>query len=243
MPRAGVNTSKKKIREQMASGCGPSPLCRPCGFSKKRVPAVWNTALPGTEYPCDDPAIGAEVTLRGDLAPSRVVGCATPIGPSILQHGRVSKRRECEGALVVETPLGLRIPVTRSVVRERRRQASKPGRKTCSCAGMPYPHREGSSPLCERHPDNVVQLAELARDAYEGGDADEARFIASAARASKRGASVSTIDDAQAVLRAFETRQADDYQKAETRRLAPRREYKARLAKAKAALRAEGWDV
>lgn len=241
--RADVNTSKRSIRDAMAAGCGPSPLCVPCGFRDKPVPSAWKTSMPGTPYPCDDPAIGSEVVLRGDSAPSVVVGCATPVGPSLLQLGRVSQRRQCEGALLVRTPLGIVTPVTRSVVRERKRRTSKPGRATCYCAGVAHPHREGSTPLCEKHPDNLGELVALSRDAYEGGERDEVRFIASASRAAKGRAKVETVDDANAFVHALEARQVEDYQKSEARRMEPRKVYKARLAKAKAEARRMGWAV
>lgn len=242
--RAGVNTSKKAMREAMAEGCGINPLCGPCDFAKKPVPEAWRTMPPGWSYEtaAPDPLAGRVFTLRGSDALYVVVGPATPIGPGIMQYNRVSKRRQCEGAVIVRSPLGVDFPLTRSVVRERLRQ-TKPGRGTCACVAVPYPHREGSTPLCERHPDNLGQLAELSRDAYEGGERDEARFIASARRASKRGAKVETVEDANAVLRSLEAKQVEEYQKSERRRMAPRREYRARLARAKAALRAEGWAV
>lgn len=224
------------------TGCA-SPLCVPCGFDKKRVPDAWKHATPGTPYPCSDPMIGEKVTLRGDTAPSTVVGCATPVGPSLLQWGRTSKRRECEGSLVVRTPLGVETAVTRSVVRERRRQATKPGRATCSCTGVPYPHREGSTPLCERAGGGLEELGALARDAYEGGARDEARFIAAASRAAKRGVKVETIDDAAAVLRGLEARQVEEFNASMKRAMAPRSEYRKRVAAAKKAAREAGWDL
>ena len=244
--RASVNTSKKAIRDQMAKGCGPSPLCVPCGFRDKRVPAAWKYALPGTPYEADDPMIGERVTLRGDASPSVVVGVATPIGPGLPQQGRVSKRRECEGALLLRTPLGVVTPVTRSVVRERRRQESKPGRATCTCAGLPYPHREASSPLCELHSASVGELGALASDAWEDPERAEPRLIAAARRAAgKRGAAVNTADDARRVLEELQGRQAAMYGEAERRLADPKtkKQYKARVASAKRAARALGWDV
>lgn len=238
--RAPVNTSSKSMERALSKGCA-SPLCEPCGFAERRVPAVWKTAQPGTPYPCDDPMIGETVTLRGDTEPSTVVGCATPVGPSLLQWGRTSRRRECEGALVVRTPLGVETAVTRSVIRERRRQRTKPGRATCSCPGLPYPHREGSSPLCEKHPANLGELSQLSRDAYEGGPRDETRFVAAARKAAKRGAKVDSLDDANALVRMLEARQQEDFNAAVKRSMAPRSEYKKRLSAARKSARAAGW--
>lgn len=241
--KAGTNTRAKAIREAMARGCGPSPLCVPCGFAEKRVPAPWKASPPGTPYPCDDAAIGSEVLLRGDTLPSRVVGCATPAGPGLLQFGRVSKRRECEGSLLVRTPLGVTIPVARSVVRERQRQRREPGRATCSCAGLPWPHREGSTPLCERwQGGGLEELRELGRDAYED-DRREPQFIAAAQRAARGRVAVLTADDARSVVEELTRVQAETYEAAEARRMEPRSAYKKRVTAAKRAARREGWDV
>ncbi len=247
--KAGVDTRKQAIRDAMAAGCGPSPLCAPCGFASKRVPDAWKHAMPGTPYEpaTPDPLTGKRVVLRGDeeygsRGFSTVLGPATPIGPSLLQWGRTSKRRECEGAVMVKTPLGVVTPVTRSVVRERLRRAEKPGRATCYCAGLPWPHREASSPLCEKSGGGLAELAELERDAFEGSERDERRFMAAAARASKRE-NVETVDDARAALRELEAAQAELYQRSEARRMEPKKDYKARLAAAKRAVRAAGWKL
>jgi len=238
----GVNTSNKNVKRSMERGSGPSPLALGCGWDRKsRVVPAWKRQLPGTEYPCNDRMLGESVTLRGDTAPSRIVGCATPLGPGILQDGRVSDRYACQGSLVVETPLGLRVPVPRSKVVERRR-ASKPGRATCSCPGLPYPHREASSPHCEKHPSNASALEELARDAYEGGEADERRLFA-AARKAKRTATVETLDDARALISSLQTEQEAMFRAAEKRRAEPRKAYKARVAAAKKDARAKGWKL
>lgn len=239
--RAGADFQSKAMKPYFETGCA-SPLCVPCGYDKKRVPDAWKHAAPGTAYPCNDPMIGEKVVLRGDTEPSTVVGCATPVGPSLLQWGRTSKRRECEGALMVRTPLGVETPVTRSVVRERRRQRTKPGRATCSCTGVPYPHREGSTPLCERVGGGLEELAALSRDAYEGGERDEARFIAAASKAAKRGVKVETIDDAAAVLGGLQARQVEEFNAATARMMAPRSDYKKRVAAAKKSAREAGWN-
>ena len=243
--RAGANTKSKAMQRALKKGCA-TPLCEPCGFAEKHVPTPWRYSQPGTPYPCDDPLIGEKVWLRGDTGPAEILGCATPVGPSLLQLDRVSKRRQCEGALVVDSPRWGRHAVTRSVVRERRRRKSKPGRKTCYCAGIPHPHREASSPLCEKHPDNLARLHELSRDAYEGRERDEVRFIESARRAAKRKVAapvVETIEDANAVVAALDARQQENYFAALGRSVAPRSEFKKRVSAARKSARSQGWNV
>ncbi len=241
--KANVNTSSRAMREAMAEGCGPSPLCRPCGFTSKRVPTAWKVSPPGTPYPCDDPALGVEVILRGDRAPSRVVGCATPTGPGLLQFGRVSQRRQCEGSLLVRTPLGLVTPVARSVVRERLRQQGEAGRATCRCAGLPWPHREGSTPLCARWSGGgLEELRDLASDAWED-ERREPAFVAAATRAARGRREVSSVDDARGVLRELDAMQRDAFAAAEARRMEPRSAYRKRVSSARREARREGWDV
>lgn len=218
----GVNSSSKAL-QRLVKECGLSPLCKPCGWSEKKVPAPWKRQLPGTPYEADEPLRGRAVTLRGDSAPSVVVGPATPMGPGLLQRGRVSTRYECQGSVMVRTPLGLQTPVPRSVVRERMR-LEQPERATCRCAGLPYPHRVASSKLCELHPQNAGALRDLARDAYEVGD-DE--------RAEEFGGRAS----------ALERLQAEVFRDAEMRAVKGRADYRKRLTQAKRDARREGWDV
>lgn len=217
-----VNTSSKALRE-LASACGLSPLCKPCGWQKKAVPKAWKQQLPGTPYTpaTRDPLEGLAVTLRGDAGPSKVTGPATPMGPSLLQMGRVSTRYECQGAVMVKTPLGLETPVPRSVVRERAR-LELPDRQTCKCNGLPYPHRVASSPLCEVHPRNPSALREFSRDAYEEGDDDRAAdFDATAAR--------------------LEQLQEEAYRASEKRRGETKSAYQKRISAAKRDARRAGW--
>lgn len=219
-----VNTSNKRVAASMAAGGGPSPLAVSGGWAQKRVPRAWKRQLPGTPYPCDDPAIGSRVTLRGDDAPSTVTGCATPTGPGLLQRGRVSDRYEHQGALMVKLPVGVEVPVPRSVVRERQRREREAGRETCTCTGLPYPHRAASTPLCELHPENAGELTERARDAYETGDDDAA-------------------EEFRRRVEAIERRQGAAYQAAEARRAQGGREYRARVSRARKDARSEGWAV
>lgn len=219
---AGVNSSAKAL-QRLAKECGLSPLCKPCGWPGKKVPAAWKRQLPGTPYDAEEPLRGLRATLRGDSAPSVVVGPATPMGPGLLQRGRVSTRYECQGSVMVRTPLGLEVPVPRSVVRERARLA-KPARATCRCAGLPYPHRVASSPLCELSPRNAPALRDLARDAYEEGDDDRASELEGRASA-------------------LERLQMDVFRDAEARAAKGRADYRKRLTAARRDARREGWDV
>jgi len=124
---------------------------------------------------------------------------------------------------MVRTPLGLEVPVPRSVVRERARLA-EPARATCRCSGLPYPHRVASSPLCEHHAENPGALRESARDAYEEGD-DE-RVAVLEGRAS-----------------ALEQLQMDVYGAAQKRAAQGKGVYQKRLTAAKRDARREGWAV
>lgn len=218
----GVNSSAKAL-QRLAAEVGLSPLGRTCGWAGRKVPRAWKQQLPGTAYDADEPLRGLRATLRGDDGPSVVVGSATPMGPGLLQRGRVSQRYECQGSVMVRTPLGLEVPVPRSVVRERAR-LEEPTRATCRCAGLAWPHRVASSPLCELHPRNASALRELARDAYEEGDDDRAAALEGSARK-------------------LEQLQADIFRDAEKRAVGGRREYQKRLAAAKRDARREGWDV
>lgn len=217
-----VNTRNKRVRKSMAEGGGPSPLAVSGDWKNKRVPRAWKQQLPGTAYPCNDPAIGSEVLLRGDAELSEVVGCATPVGPSLLQRGRVSDRYEHQGALMVRLPLGVEVPVPRSVVRERQRLAREPSRETCSCTGVPFPHRKGSLVECLYSAGGVEALADRARDRYEEGDDDGQR-------------------EALALLAAVEARQGARYQDAERRRAEGKGAYRKRVSAAKRDARSEGW--
>lgn len=219
----GVNTASKALRK-LAASCGLSPLCKPCGWDKKaNIPRPWKQQLPGTPYDATEALRGLQVTLRGDAAPSVVTGPATPMGPGLLQRGRVSTRYECQGAVMVRTPLGIETPVPRSVVRERAR-LEEPGRQTCNCNGVPWPHRVGSLPACEFSGRGAGPLRELARDAYEVGDDDQA-------------------DAHERAARALERLQAEMFTAAERRRMQPRSAYQKRVTAAKKDARREGWDV
>ena len=65
---AAVNFNSRKIREQIAKLACISPLCEPCGFQEKRVPAAFKVLPPGSPYPGKSKLIGTKVTLRGETA-------------------------------------------------------------------------------------------------------------------------------------------------------------------------------
>ncbi len=63
--------------------------------------------------------------LRGDEVESTVVSLATPLGGTLFQTGRQSRRAQCQGAYIVAMPFGrgfLETAVPKSTVRERRRE-------------------------------------------------------------------------------------------------------------------------
>lgn len=95
-----------------------------CGWEGRTLPRSWVELPPGAPYAGRSKLLGSKVRLRGDEVDSVVVSLATPVGPSLLQTGRLSRRASCEGAVIVRTPLGagaVETAVRKSVVRERRR--------------------------------------------------------------------------------------------------------------------------
>lgn len=104
---------------------GKPGLCGVCGWAGKRIPRAWLEERPGTPYPGASKLLGAKVKLRGDEVESTVVSLATPLGGTLFQTGRQSKRARCQGAYVVATPFGrgfIETAVPKSTVRERRRE-------------------------------------------------------------------------------------------------------------------------
>lgn len=121
--RKPAKPSSRVLVESCPHGPGTG-LCRLCGWEGHRVPRAWAELPPGTPYEGASKLIGQKVKLRGDELESVVIGLATPVGPSLLQTGRLSRRASCEGAFIVRTKLGagfVETPVRKSVVRERRR--------------------------------------------------------------------------------------------------------------------------
>lgn len=162
------------------------------------MPKAFREQGPATRYPCKSKLIGREVTLRGDPSPSRIVGCATPLGRTAV--GRRSSRRKCEPALIVRSKIGLfdiETPVPGSIVRRGLRQR---GERMCADAPsygaemsdhvlrieaearankqhpfdlvreMPFPHRHGSSACCGNSPVAPGRLEALAARWRESGE-------------------------------------------------------------------------
>lgn len=135
---------------------GKPGLCKVCGWEGRRIPRAWLEERPGTPYPGRSKLIGAKVRLRGDEVDSTVVSLATPLGGTLFQTGRQSKRAQCQGSYIVSTPFGrghIETAVPKSTVRERRRE------------------REGNCPDAGVY--SAVQLAglvkEMERDAAKFG--------------------------------------------------------------------------
>lgn len=104
---------------------GKPGLCKVCGWEGKRIPRAWLEERAGAPYPGKSKLLGAKVRLRGDDVDSTVVSLATPLGGTLFQTGRQSKRAQCQGAYIVSTPFGrghIETAVPKSTVRERRRQ-------------------------------------------------------------------------------------------------------------------------
>lgn len=124
--RAPGRARKPSARVKVES-CPHGPgtgLCRLCNWEGRTLPRPWVELPPGAPYEGKSKLLGSKVRLRGDEVDSVVVSLATPVGPSLMQTGRLSRRASCEGAVIVRTPLGagaIETAVRKSVVRERRR--------------------------------------------------------------------------------------------------------------------------
>lgn len=129
--RAKATSPAKKARvpRVLVSECstdhlGRGGLCKLCGWEGHRVPAPWVEEPPGTAYAEASKLIGKTVKLR-DGSDVEVVSVATPLGPSLLQTGRRSKRYQCQTALIVRSKIGRAVidtPVLRSKITERMRK-------------------------------------------------------------------------------------------------------------------------
>lgn len=205
--RSIPNRSTRTTHDKCSTG-----LCRACGWDKKRVPTAWREQKSGTPYPCKSPLIGEDVTLRGDDRPSKIVGCATPLGETIFQHGKRGQKYRCQGAFTVRTKIGrsaIETPVPKSVVRARRqhakdvlcpdaprygadmrgftaatdRDAHKQHRHPFDLVeDLPFPHRVGSTPCCTNSPVNPSKLDALHRAWHESGDDTDFDALANAVR-------------------------------------------------------------
>lgn len=263
-----VNATSRAVKALLQEGCA-SPVCKACEWQEKRVPAAWKSSPPGMPYPCTSKLIGEQVTLRGDDRPSTVVGCATPLGESLLQTGKRSDRYRCQGAFLVKTPLGVTIPVPRSVVRERRREregncpdqptyaagtvqqmeraARKEGDHPQRGQDIPFPHRRGSSACCTLstlHPDDLER--EL-REVWDGREEEQTAFLErlrkAIPRALKPRVVVADITDAPGAIRALRDHCWSMWQEKERQSGRTRKDYKANVAALKKQRRREGWKV
>lgn len=267
MRAMGINVTSKAMQKLLQEGCG-SPMCAACGWNQKRVPGAWKASPPGVPYPCTSKLLGKAVTLRGDDRPSTVVGCATPLGESLLQTGKRSDRYRCQGAFLVKTPLGVVIPVPRSVVRERRREregncpdqptyaagtvqqmeraAKRAGDHPQRGQDIPFPHRRGSSACCTLssvHPDDLERDLDDARDGVLDEDDYLARVRRAIPAALKPRVRVATLNDVPAAIRALRDHCWSMWQEKEAQSGRTRKDYKATVAALKKQRRAEGWKV
>ncbi len=267
---AAVNFSAKVIQDMLAQhGCS-SPLCTTCKFHEKRVPAAFKALPPGTPYPCKSKLLGADVVLRGETEPSTIVGCATPLGSSLLQEGRRSERYACQGAYVVRTPLGIETAVAKSVVRERRREREgncpdmpdfTPGVAAQAAReakrqnvhphqlvdDLPFPHRKGSTPCCVNSKDTPDALDAAFREAWDGTEAEHERLIARVRKALPKAlraqVQVAEIDDVPRAIRALRDHCWAILLTKEERAAEGKKGYQTRVTEAKKARRKAGWNV
>jgi hypothetical protein len=203
--------AEKRARKHEHREC-ETGLCKACGWKPGRVPKPWLTQSAGTPYRCKSKLIGREVTLRGDPSPSMIVGCATPLGETIFQHGRRGKAYKCQSSFVVRSNMGkgaIETPVPRSVVRARMRHAKD---KLCPdtpsfnaemrgytsmieadakrmgvhpmdlADDMPFPHREGSSPCCVNSKIAPKRLEKLVAAWTESGEESDYDAVVAAVR-------------------------------------------------------------
>ena len=208
--RAEPNRSTKR-RHGTTAQC-ESGICRACKWNVRRVPRAWLTERAGTPYPCKSKVIGRKVRLRGDPADSEVVGCATPLGETIFQHGRRARSYKCQGAFIVRSGTGrsaIETPVPKSVVRARmrhagdvlcpdtpsfdrkmagytrsiEREAAKAKKHPYDYADeVPFPHRKGSTPCCVNSPIRPERLDALLRAWRESGEESDFDALATAVR-------------------------------------------------------------
>lgn len=123
--RRDPGPAARVLVHECVSRDGKPGLCKVCGWEGKRIPRAWLDERPGTPYPGKSKLVGARVRLRGDDVDSIVTSVATPLGGTLFQTGRQSKRAQCQGAYIVSTPFGrghIETAVPKSTVRERRRE-------------------------------------------------------------------------------------------------------------------------
>jgi hypothetical protein len=257
-----------------AAACGVSPLCLECewrkpdGSVKRGVPSSWLTLGPGREVPCkSSKLLGRKVPLKGG-GEGEIVGCATPLGESLLQTGTRSRRYKCQGALLLKTPLGVIVPVPASVARERmrvregncpdavtyargmvatmEREALRAGHSLVMGQDLPYPHRKGSSVCCVNASKYHGALDDLYVAAMEGSvpDLDVVRAVRAALPKHLRVAvRVETLDDVPAAIDAIREHCAEAWRQKEAASKESRRDYQKKITAAKRALKLKGWGT
>lgn len=266
---AAVNFRSKKIQDLVARlGC-VSPLCETCDWGEKRVPAAFKALPPGSPYPGKSKLIGTKVTLRGETAPSTILGTATPVGESLLQTGRRSKRYACQGAFVVRTPLGIETVMPKSVVRERQRvregncpdqatyapgtvqqmerAARRDGDHPQRGQDLPFPHRKGSSACCTFSTSHTDDLERELREVWDGREEEQEGFLRrlrkAIPKALKPRVVVESIVDAPGAIKALRDHCWSMWQEKERQSGRTRKDYKATVAALKKQRRREGWAV
>jgi hypothetical protein len=158
-------------------------LAKVCAW--KRPPKAWRELPPGSPYGACSPLVGRTVDLGRRGGRVTVTACATPIPFSAAEGRKHGKEWKCQGAYEVQTPLGIRLPIRKSAVREQaraprgglcdrvaeitgpddlralRRQAEAAGVEPFEAAGeYPFPHRKSAGPCCYQSPAYPATLRE-----------------------------------------------------------------------------------
>ncbi len=270
---------RKVYREarEKAQKCAASPLgvecgwCGPEGAPRKGVKTEWLRQRAGTPYPCQSKLVGKTVPLRGG-GTGLVAGCATPLGESLLQTGRRSRRYKCQRAMMVKLPIGVEVPVPASTVRERRRvreglcpdavryergmaltmerEATRGGYHWMRGNDLPFPHRKGSTPCCTSATNYHGNLEDLFIQAMEM-DPPSAEFdrqvLAEVRRALPKHVRATTrlrgLEDVPAAIDTIRNHCGDLWRAKEVASEETRRGYQKKITAAKRARRLQGWDT
>lgn len=254
-----------------AAACGVSPLCVPCGWRKsdgtmkRGVKKAWLELGPGRPVKCASKLLGRKVPLKGG-GEGEIVGCATPLGESLLQTDRRSRRYKCQGAVLLKTPLGVVVPVPASVARERmrvreglcpdavryekgmvavmEREAIRRGFPLVQGQDLPFPHRKGSSACCTNATTYHGVLEDQYLAAMEGSvpDVDVIRLARKALPKHLRATvPVRTLEDVPGVIAAVQEHCAEAWRTKEAASKESRRDYQKKISAAKRTRRAQGW--
>lgn len=270
---------RKVYREarEKAARCAASPLgvdcgwCGPEGTPKRGVKAEWLRQKAGTPYPCNSKLLGKEVPLRGG-GTGRIVGCATPLGESLLQTGKRSRRYKCQRAFLVKLPIGVEVPIPGSVVRERRRvregncpdavryergmalsmerEATREGYHWMRGNDLPFPHRKGSTPCCTSASNYHGALEDLFTQAMEMDPPSpefDVRVLDEVRRALPKHLRVTTrlrgLEDVPKAIDIIRDHCGDLWRAKEVASSETKRAYQKKISAAKRARRLQGWDT